>query len=397
MMAPSKSASRRTRRGNYALISALSMTVMLAFGALAIDSAYIRVADLQAQAAADAGAQAAMVYLRQFGDIELARAAAVLVIGENTLVGKATLVEEDTDIEFGQWDYTLHEFDEGSSTVNAVRVNIRKTESSPNGTIDLLMMKMFGTSAGSAASHDLAVSALRFREILIVQDVTGSFQQEIGDARTGDLAFLDYMYDHPAPNDKIGMVTFVGAATLWTGLKSVESNYSTIRTQWAKLDWCNRNYSPYNRQPPPTYHNAPQMMDCRTGSPPGPTSYYDSGTSQATGINAALDVLLDPAVSDPYALKTIVLMSDGKPECIPSTTSCNNARAAAGLLAANEAEDNNISIFSVSYNSPFNATQSAYMEALVRGYGAFYETIDSADLPGIMYDIATNVPVALVE
>ena len=67
------------------------------------------------------------------------------------------------------------------------------------------------------------------------------------------------------------------------------------------------------------------------------------------------------------------------------------------LLAANEAEDNNISIFSVSYNSPFNATQSAYMEALVRGYGAFYETIDSADLPGIMYDIATNVPVALVE
>jgi Mg-chelatase subunit ChlD len=139
------------------------------------------------------------------------------------------------------------------------------------------------------------------------------------------------------------------------------------------------------------------MMDCRTGSPPGPTSHYDSGTSQATGINAALDVLLDPAVSDPYALKTIVLMSDGKPECIPSTTSCNNARAAAGLLAANEAEDNNISIFSVSYNSPFNATQSAYMEALVRGYGAFYETIDSADLPGIMYEIATNVPVALVE
>ncbi len=37
------------------------------------------------------------------------------------------------------------------------------------------------------------------------------------------------------------------------------------------------------------------------------------------------------------------------------------------------------------------------MESLIRGYGAFYETLDSADLPGILYEIAQAVPVALVQ
>jgi Flp pilus assembly protein TadG len=386
---------RARRRGNYALLTALSSSVFLGFGALALDSAYIRVADLQAQAAADAGAHAALVRLRVTGDIELARDAAVAVINANTILGKSAEVDAAADITFGEWDFASDTFDGTSTVVNAVEVTVRKTASSANGSIDLLMMKMFGDATAEAAARDRAIGALRFREIMIAQDVTGSFRDEIGDARDANLLFLDYLYENPNPNDKIGMATFVGGGEAWTELQLLSDNYATIRSQWETLDWCNRNYSPWTSYPVPTYHNAPQMMNCNVGaSPASPRS--DSGTHQGKGIDSALDELLGGA-ADPEALKTIVLVSDGKPECVPSSTSCNASRALQGRLSADDAEDNGVSIFSVSYNNPYNASQSAYMESLIRGYGAFYETLDSADLPGILYEIAQAVPVALVK
>ena len=377
------------------LLTALCSSVFLGFGALALDAAYIQVADLQAQAAADAGAHAALVYLRHTGDVEGARAAAVTLIGANQILGQDALVDADSDIVFGEWDFASRTFDETSTAVNAVEVTVRKTAESPNGDIDLFLMKMWGTTTSEAAARDKAVGALRFREIMIVQDVTGSFATEISDARDANLLFLDYIYEHPNSKDKIGMTTFVGAGVVWTSLQDVETNYSTVRAQWETIDWCDRSYYPWSLYAPPTYHVAPQMMGCNSGAlASSPAS--DSGTHHGKGLDAAIDELTSTR-GDAEALKTIILISDGKPECVPSSASCNAGRALAGRLSANDAEDEGISIFTVSYNNPYSASQSAYMESLVRGSAAFYETLDSADLPGILYEIAQAVPVALVQ
>jgi len=138
------------------------------------------------------------------------------------------------------------------------------------------------------------------------------------------------------------------------------------------------------------------MMDCNVGSDPA-TWYYDSGTHQGAGLEAAINIFLDDSISNPNALKTIVLVSDGKPQCVPSQVACDGARAAEGLDWADEAADNGISIFSVSFNDTYNATQSAYMESLIRGYGLFYETPDESELPEILVEIASKIPIALVQ
>jgi hypothetical protein len=192
------------------------------------------------------------------------------------------------------------------------------------------------------------------------------------------------------------MITFVGAAEVWTSLDYVRTAYDDIRDQWSTLDWCDRSYSPYNTRSYPVYHNAPHMMPCNAGSPSSKW-WYDSGTDQSTGLAAALDVLTDDSLTNPYSLKTVVLVSDGKPQCVPSKAVCDSARAAAGISVANMLADEGISIFSVSYNSTENAVQSAYMESLVRGYGDFYETPDASELPAILEDIAQAIPVALVK
>jgi hypothetical protein len=168
-----------------------------------------------------------------------------------------------------------------------------------------------------------------------------------------------------------------------------------VYSQWETLDWCDRSYYPWYYYGPPYYHSVPQMMGCNTGSDPS-TWYYDSGTNQGAGLNAAIDTLLD-SESDEYALKTIILLSDGRPQCVPSDASCDTAVALEGLDAADYAAENNISIYSVSYNQTYNATQSAYMESLIRGYGFFRETPDATELPAILESIAASIPIALVQ
>ncbi len=89
------------RRGNFAIIVALVFTVLLTFAALAIDVSYIRMARLQAQNAADAGAHAGMVALRDSGDEDEARDIATAVAAQNLVAGKSVTLEDD-NIVFGE-------------------------------------------------------------------------------------------------------------------------------------------------------------------------------------------------------------------------------------------------------------------------------------------------------
>lgn len=391
---------RHRRRGNYAILVGLSSTGILGMGAVAVDTAYVHLVEAQAQAISDAAAHAALVTLKLSGDEDQARNTAKAFVNAHKLVGKMADIDIDSDIVFGSWDFDLQQFDASASYVNSVQVSVNKTDSSVNGSFNTLLMGMFGTSHQNAQTQSPATGAMRFREIVIVQDVTGSFAQEIDDARDADLAFLDAVYADDFPGDRIGMVTFVGSATEYTPLEYVNDDYSAIRSDWANLDWCDRSYYPYYYYGPPYYHSAPQMMPCNYQNSYY-LSYYDSGTAQGTGLDAAIDMLLSSG--DDYSTKTIIIVSDGQPECVyrssdwAAEAACTAAREQDAYDAADWAEENNISVFSVSFNDTYNATQSAVMEALVRGNGEFYETPDPADLPDILEDIAEKIPIALVQ
>ena len=384
-----------SRRGSYAIIVALLLIVLLGFAALAIDMSYIRLARLQAQNAADAGAHAALIELRNTRDQEAARSRAAQLVNMNSIAGDAAVLDPATDVQFGGWDFPSHTFDADAEFVNAVQVRVRREADAPGGAIPLMLARIWGADEADVRSNGNSVGALRSREILIVQDVTGSFRDEIGDARTASLTLLDTVHDNGFPADKVGMVTFVSAAEAWTDLQRVEPNYSSIRSQWTTLDWCNRDYPPFTLPSfSEHFHSAPQMLDCREG---GTGGWADSGTDQGSGLEVAIEQLTDEATTEPTALKTIVLISDGKAQCVPEGTACDADVAAFGLEQADAAAAASISIFSVSFNETYNEDQSAYLESLSRGYGTFYETPDSSELPAILAEIANSIPISIVQ
>ncbi len=387
---------RSARRGSYAVIVALMLVILLGFAALAIDLTYLRLTRLQAQNAADAGAHAALVELRASRDANTARGRAVSVVNLNVVAGEPAQVDPIRDVVFGGWDFDAKFFDPAADFINAVEVSVRRDADSPGGAVPLMIAKVFGTEAAEAKSTGSSVGALRSRDVVIVQDVTHSFADEISEARQADIVLLDFMKENGFPGDAVGMVTFVGAAEVWTPLAPLRSDYETIRSQWMTLDWCNRNYWPFTVLYTELFHDAPQMMNCNEGSPEV-TYFQDSGTNQGTGLELAIDTLVASGETNAHSLKTIVLVSDGKPQCVPEGTACDDAAADFGTNMAERAAADNISIFSVSMNEAYDEEQSAYLESLVRGYGAFYETPDATELPDILEKIAASIPISIVQ
>jgi Mg-chelatase subunit ChlD len=397
----------RADRGNYAILVGLSGSVLLGFGALAVDSGFAALVRAQAQAIADIGAHAALISLRETGDPDVALAVAEAFVGANLLLGQPALLDTNQDVRFGLWDFSARSFTEvtpsPSTWPNAIQVIVRKTADSPNGSYSTLMMGLLNDRHAEGQAARPAVAALRTREIVLVQDVTSSFRTEMPLATEAALGFLDALHDRPLPNDRVGLVSFVGTSATVSPLTEVSGGYSGLRTTWEQLDWCTRDYYPWTLMGPPDHHvTTLPMMDCNEGSTSSDPT-VDSGTAPGEGIEGGIDLLLEDPSADPYAVRVIVLISDGKPECPYPTheaalaAACEADRREQGVEAADTAADNGIHVFAVSFNDSGDAAQSAYLASLVRGQGAFYETPDASDLPGILREIARAIPVAVVQ
>ncbi len=370
---------RRRRRGSFLVIFGLALVALLGFGALAIDLAWLRLVRLQAQNAADAGAHAALVELKRSQDTTLSRSVADQVVAMNRVAGEQASLDA-SHVSFGAWDFPGRSFTVGDDYINSVQVELHRDQGSSLGPVDLWLGSVLPAGQDWGIASRSAVGALRPREIMVVQDVTGSFSQEIGQAREADLVLLDYMAQNGFPDDQLGMTIFTGDAEVWTELGVVSEIYGSARSQWETLDWCDKDNDPDG------YENGnDHMLDCRSGG---------DGTDQGTGIELAVDRLL--ASPQDHALKVIVLVSDGRPQCYQNPSCSEADRRQSGIDAAARAAGENISIFSVSFNETYNATQSAYLESLITGYGEFYETPDEYELPAILGTIASNIPVALV-
>jgi hypothetical protein len=119
---------RAARRGNVAVIIALSLTVLLAFAAVVIDVGYGRLVHRQLQDAADAAALAAAARLDGTDDgLEEARATAEWIASENRAAGAPVAIDGATDVVLGDWDKDAGSFTESDDpeVVDAVQVSAR--------------------------------------------------------------------------------------------------------------------------------------------------------------------------------------------------------------------------------------------------------------------------------
>jgi Flp pilus assembly protein TadG len=173
---------RWQRRGAVIVQVAVLATVIMGFGALAVDMGMLYSSKAELQAACDSAALAAAAQLgAETGDpTEQARQAAIVYAARHKVAGDAAQLDASRDVEFGRavFDGVTGKFAFQPSAYNhdAVRVTVRRTADSPGGPIPLMFANCLGM--GQKDMWARATAVLIPRDIAVVIDISNSMSYD---------------------------------------------------------------------------------------------------------------------------------------------------------------------------------------------------------------------------
>ena len=144
---------QRRRTGNVAMMTALMLTLMLGFAALAVDVSNKYRVRTESQSAVDAAALAGARELRGTAQAITTAQAQARVIGEQHYAYQANVKVPDSDIMVGRWDANLHDVVAATPALsNAVKV----THTEP-AVAHPFASALTGTTASTVAAHAVAL------------------------------------------------------------------------------------------------------------------------------------------------------------------------------------------------------------------------------------------------
>lgn len=349
-------------RGSVYVWIAGGLLATLGLAGLAVDMSYFYVLRNQLQTSADSAALAGAKLMSNEGQM---RAEAKKYAQMN--VPNDTDILVDSDIVPGTWDPDARVFTAGGGAPNAVRVTTRMSQQNGNAA-ETFFARVLGFDDVDISTTAVAAYASGDEwDVLVVQDVTGSFDAEIADARDANHALLDCLQQRTSGDSLVGMVTFTGVAQDYIGLDTLENGYDSMSTAIDGLDSCDH----------------PGMPAC-------------SGTHVGAGIARGIE-LFDATPGTPEIGRAMVILGDGAP-----TASGPNAGMSVqdlkdqAMAYADDAEARGISVFTVFYDQDDDDDAAEFFEDLVRGDGKAMRTPDPAQLPELFENVCAQMPLKLV-
>ena len=348
---------------------------------MAIDMSYAYTTRNLLQVTASSAALAAAPELPNQGQ---AIAKALQYVEDNMPAVNHGAVLVGSDVVLGNWDPATETWTPGATPTNALEITARRSTDNGNR-LDLFLAPVLGLGfldmEASAVAYAKSPTAW---DVALVQDVTGSFEAEIGDARDADKAMLDCVSNNFV-DSQMGLTAFNGTALLMTpmlpvGLPNHFPNYVALSDAIDNLNSCSG---------PPS---DPPMPPC-------------TGTHVGIGIERAIDQL-DAYVPSPGIIgQAIVIVGDGRPNAraiaqglYPESDyygvcggNCNNSELSQmANLAADEAEAKGYDVYVVFYDEDNNNDAADFFEGLVRGTGQFRRTPNSDELEEMMFDLCAS-------
>lgn len=356
--------SRHSRRGIAAVLVIVLITVLIGFAALTIDVGYLYNVRGQLQNAVDSAALAGASALPGPAGEVIARARAS---AHNNRADRNPVDLLDGDIEIGHWDAVAAEFTSsgGSTPPNACRVTAHLTNARKKP-VGLFFAPIFGRLTADVSAHATASFGTAQRwKVAIVQDVTGSFVDEIDEARIADQGLLDCIRAH-APETEVGLVVFTGYGKLWAPLQHVEDAYDIIFAAIGNIRSCGQS----------------GMPKC-------------SGTNIGAGIDAAITLLTDATSERPPMM---IIVSDGMPNS--SLPGYSNADLATWAInSADKAAAQGIAVFTLFYSGNDGTAGAAdFLASLVRGKGTAHHTPKPSEMATELQEMCLEgLPLVLVQ
>ena len=412
----------RRRRGTILVLTALLIPVLFLLSAFVINIAYLQLSKTELMVATDASARTASRALSEYQNVELAKEAARATAAMNRVAGVPLRLNMDQQMQFGQstnsyvngrstrFNFTpLSEADvlSGAATANSIQLVGNRTPGSADGEVNFpfpgfMRNKSWGLSHEARALH-------MDRDVALVLD------------RSGSMAWKTYNW--PTPHGAYHPSVYRAAedAGLLYSIRRGQRltyYYSPGVTPEMYEDWAWTDY--YQLGPPPaspwedlkTAVN--QFLDVmetnnRNGYV-GLASYASNAavdlglqknkaavrgklgelspngaTAIGLGIQKGAEVLLDNSVEHPFAIRTMIVMTDGM----------HNTGIEPALVAASLVAQYDITIHTVTFSA---GADQARMKAVAQiGRGKHYHAETGQELISVFREIAYNLPTLTIE
>ena len=360
-------AGRSSESGAVLVMIAISIAMLLGFVAFVFDMGRIYVARAELQGAADAMVVATADLLPNEAAIEIvAEQYAVETDGTGAIL-------DPSDVVMGYWDDATSTFTPGGSDPNAVQITARRAVQNSNP-VDTVFAKIFGFDTIDVSATSIAARGIVDADVVILQDVTVSFLEEIQSAIDADKTMVDVFADQYPDSIHMGVVSF------------------------ARATWVESPLLPLNTGADQVKYELDHMHQCTSSGRRWGSCY---GTDIAIGIDRAQEMLEN---GRPGVDKVIVLVSDGLPcigeEPLSQWVTTGQEWATASAEAAGDAGTH---IFAVTLytpsgptNNPCSTADISYNESLARNAGFGVTTTDPDALGQILASVIDELPVRLV-
>jgi len=336
---------RNDRHGAMLVLIGVVFVVLFIAAAFAIDVARIHVTRSELRTATDAAAKAAVESLGRQQSVEAATQAALAIAQRNIVAGNG-LDLIPSNIVFGgavaQEDGSFS-FDPDAPFINSARVIGARTDASPDGSVGLFFAPVFGVD--NFQPTQVATATRTDRDIALVLDVSGSMGIE------GRFEALQN-----------GLDVFLGELD------------ATRQDEMVSLTV----YSTNSRKSHELTNQLQLVRDAFAEETP------NGFTAIGEGLETGLDSIINDPNARPFALKSIVVMTDGRQN-----------RGIGPELVAAQAADSNVTVHTITFSD--GANQALMQQVANIANGTHLHAENDEQLVQAFRDIARQLQVLLIE
>jgi Ca-activated chloride channel homolog len=376
-MKPSNSR-RQTRRGAMVVLVAVCLPLLIIMAAFAVDVAWMQLVRTELRTATDAAARAGAKELSLTHDADAARSRAKETALRNLVAGDPLRLA-DEDIVFGSGtqasETSRYEFSPGGTRLNAIRVTGRRTSGSPAGPVNLLFAGVLGVR--QFEPRETATATQLDRDICLVVDRSGSMMWTLNNS---SYPKGTKECDPPhATQSRWGALRIALEAFLIELDKTPQDERVALASYSSNTTECGYKYkiSQLDSDLSGDYGKVRDAVATLSSKP------VKGRTAISAGLDEGIKVLTGPKVR-PYAVRTIILMTDGIHNEGPEP-----------VISARAAAKKDIVVHTITFSSDADIRRMQQVAAAAGG--RHFHAPTAEDLVRIFKEIAATLPVLLTE
>jgi Flp pilus assembly protein TadG len=384
----------RDNKGSMAVFAAVLAPVLVAFGALAIDTANYGYRNQLLHQTVHASAIAASNNLGTYyntGSDATVKTTAQNFAGYNMPSATYGTVVPSSNVVLGNWNSSTSSFtslaSSGGTSPNAVKVTGLQTAANSNA-LATIFGSMFGRSSIDLSTTVIASSTTQQQfNTIVLNDMSQSFSSELVNVQALDTAILNCVKGSSGSTSKFGITLFNGHSTSYQALTQASTNLASLLSTISALT------------------SLSCLTNCSTGSNIASGIYsaiQQFNSSSYNGTNKNIVIITDGV---PNAKSTVNYQqadgiyptaSSNSPTC-QGTNSCTDANLL--TMAQNQATvayANGINVSTIYYSgSTASADQAGYQSSLAtlrKGSGVSLVAPTSSSISTSSVGFCTTIP-----